>query len=40
MATLPGRKLYQALGYIEEERVLYKMDDGVPIELVRMSKSF
>jgi GNAT superfamily N-acetyltransferase len=40
MATLPGLKLYQALGYVVGERVLHRMDDGVPIELVRMSKSF
>ena len=38
MATLPGLKMYQAFGYVVGERVLYKMDDGVAIEFVRMSK--
>ena len=39
MATLPGRKLYEGEGYIAEEEVRYKMDDGVHIELVRMHKA-
>lgn len=38
MATLPGEKLYGALGYEGVERVTYEMDDGVKIELVRMTK--
>jgi len=38
MATLPGLKMYQVFGYVISERVLYKMDDGVPIEFVRMNK--
>jgi len=39
MATLPGQKMYQVFGYIVSERVLYKMDDGVTIEFVRMDKN-
>ena len=38
MATLPGEKLYAALGYEVVERVEYEMDDGVVIALVRMRK--
>lgn len=38
MATLPGEKLYGALGYGVVERVEYEMADGVMIELVRMRK--
>jgi GNAT superfamily N-acetyltransferase len=38
MATLPGEKLYRALGYEVLERVDYAMEDGVTIELVRMRK--
>ena len=38
MATLPGRRLYEAEGYVAEEETLYRMDDGVRIELVRMRK--
>jgi GNAT superfamily N-acetyltransferase len=38
MATLPGVRLYRALGYAEGERVEYAMDDGVAIELVPMRK--
>ena len=38
MATLPGVGLYRALGYVEDERVRYEMDDGVRIELVPMRK--
>ena len=40
MSTLPGRKLYGALGYVVGERLTFEMDDGVPIELVRMRKTF
>lgn len=39
MATLPGLGFYQASGYAIDERVEYEMDDGVRIELARMSKS-
>jgi GNAT superfamily N-acetyltransferase len=38
MATLPGEKLYAALGYEAVERIAYAMDDGVAIPLVRMRK--
>ena len=38
MATLPGEKLYAALGYQIVDRVEYEMDDGVVIALVRMRK--
>ncbi|HET7691838.1 MAG TPA: GNAT family N-acetyltransferase [Gemmatimonadota bacterium] len=40
MATLPGEKLYGALGYSGVERVTHEMDGGVRIELVRMRKDF
>jgi GNAT superfamily N-acetyltransferase len=40
MATLPGEKLYAALGYEAVEDVEYEMDDGVVIALVRMRKDF
>ena len=40
MSTLPGRRLYEALGYVVGERLSFEMDDGVSIELVRMRKSF
>jgi GNAT superfamily N-acetyltransferase len=39
MATLPGVRLYRTLGFAEDERVEYEMDDGVRIEIVRMRKS-
>ncbi len=38
MATLPGRKLYAAEGYLAAEELVYRMEDGVDIELVRMRK--
>jgi GNAT superfamily N-acetyltransferase len=38
MATLPGMKMYQAFGYMVGKQVIYKMTDGVTIELVRMNK--
>jgi N-acetylglutamate synthase-like GNAT family acetyltransferase len=38
MATLPGEKLYAALGYEAVERVEYEMENGVGMELVRMRK--
>jgi N-acetylglutamate synthase-like GNAT family acetyltransferase len=40
MATLPGEKLYAALGYQVVERTDHQMDDGVVLELVRMRKNF
>ena len=40
MATLPGVRMYRALGYDVGERVDFEMDDGVSIEFVRMDKSF
>lgn len=39
MATLPGVRLYRALGYAEGERVEYEMDDGVRIGIVPMRKT-
>lgn len=39
MATLPGVKLYRALGYVAGDPVIYEMDDGVRIEIVPMRKS-
>jgi GNAT superfamily N-acetyltransferase len=39
MATLPGRKLYAAEGYVPEEELVFRMEDGVDIELVRMRKA-
>jgi GNAT superfamily N-acetyltransferase len=38
MGTLPGVRLYQALGYVESERVHYPVAPGVTIEFVPMSK--
>jgi len=38
MATLPGIKLYRACGYEGDERVEYKIGDGVRIEFVPMRK--
>jgi GNAT superfamily N-acetyltransferase len=39
MATLPGKKLYEARGYVPGERVHYPVGPGVSIEFVPMSKS-
>lgn len=39
MATLPGKRLYEARGYIPGERVQYPVGPGVAIEFVPMSKS-
>ncbi|HEY0384687.1 MAG TPA: GNAT family N-acetyltransferase [Pyrinomonadaceae bacterium] len=39
MATLPGLKLYRALGYTESERVTYDLGGGVSIDFVPMTKS-
>lgn len=38
MATLPGVRLYQALGYVGDERVIYDLGDGVTIAFVPMRK--
>lgn len=38
MATLPGEKLYKAMGYVGEERVEYALSSGITIEFVPMSK--
>lgn len=38
MATLPGVKLYWALGYVGSERVTYAIGDGVQIDFVPMQK--
>jgi N-acetylglutamate synthase-like GNAT family acetyltransferase len=38
MATLPGEKLYAALGYAVVERIDYEMENGVGMRLVRMRK--
>jgi GNAT superfamily N-acetyltransferase len=38
MGTLPGVRLYQALGYQPGERVRYPVGDGVTIEFVPMTK--
>jgi GNAT superfamily N-acetyltransferase len=38
MATLPGQRLYRALGYAGEEREAYPLSDGLTIDFVRMRK--
>ena len=38
MATLPGKRLYEARGYVPGERVDYPVAPGVAIEFVPMSK--
>jgi GNAT superfamily N-acetyltransferase len=38
MATLPGVRLYQAMGYVAGERVRYELEPGVFIEFVGMGK--
>lgn len=38
MATLPGVRLYQAMGYVAGERVRYELEAGVVIEFVGMGK--
>ena len=38
MATLPGRRLYQAMGYAEDERIEYDLGGGITIEFVPMRK--
>lgn len=39
MATLPGKRLYEARGYVPGEKVHYPVGPGVTIEFVPMSKS-
>ena len=39
MATLPGKRLYEARGYVPGERVQYPVGPGVFIEFVPMWKS-
>jgi N-acetylglutamate synthase-like GNAT family acetyltransferase len=39
MSTLPGLKLYRALGYTGSERVTYELGDGISIDFVPMTKS-
>ena len=39
MATLPGEPLYRALGFAADERIELALPDGVPVPLVRMSRS-
>jgi GNAT superfamily N-acetyltransferase len=38
MATLPGMKMYAAMGYIEREHVFHDLGDGLMIEFVPMRK--
>lgn len=38
MATLPGMKMYRALGYVGGERVAYEVGNGVSIDFVPMKK--
>lgn len=38
MATLPGKRLYQAYGYQPDETVHYPLGDGLTIPFVAMSK--
>jgi GNAT superfamily N-acetyltransferase len=39
MGTLPGVRLYEALGYVGTERVHYPVGPGVTIEFVPMTKT-
>ena len=39
MATLPGKPLYEALGFSADEPVMLTLADGVSMPLVRMSRS-
>jgi len=39
MATLPGKRLYEARGYVPGDKVHYPVGPGVAIEFVPMSKS-
>ena len=38
VATLPGQKLYKAMGYEEEERIEHDLGGGITIEFVPMRK--
>ncbi|MEI6235616.1 MAG: GNAT family N-acetyltransferase, partial [Planctomycetota bacterium] len=38
VATLPGRRLYAAMGYFGDAHVTYPLGDGVTIDFVPMSK--
>ena len=38
MATLPGLRLYRALGYSEEAPIQHPLPDGTPMQLVPMRK--
>ncbi len=38
MATLPGHRLYKALGYIGDERIEFQLGNGVSIEFIPMKK--
>lgn len=40
MATLPGKRLYEARGYVPGAAVQYPVGPGVTIEFVPMSKTF
>lgn len=40
MATLPGQRLYGALGYVDAEPVEWPLRDGITIRFVRMRKEF
>ncbi|MFN8475844.1 MAG: GNAT family N-acetyltransferase [Anaerolineae bacterium] len=39
MATLPGRRLYKAMGYEGDEPIQYALGGGITIEFVPMRKS-
>ena len=39
VATLPGERLYRALGYVGDRRVEYPLRDGITIEFVPMRKT-
>lgn len=39
MATLPGKRLYEARGYVPGEKVQYPVGPGVTIEFVPMAKT-
>jgi GNAT superfamily N-acetyltransferase len=39
MATLPGRRLYAAFGYLGDERVQYDLGNGIHIDFVPMTKT-
>jgi GNAT superfamily N-acetyltransferase len=40
MGTLPGVRLYQALGYVGSERVHYPVAPGITIEFIPMQKAW